>query len=64
MYYIGLKLFNWVKVDVGQAVDQSPSIFNNHALKAIAPEITAPVVAPVVKSCKASFDFTHKLRKT
>jgi hypothetical protein len=37
----------WVQIDVGQAVDQRFSVFNNDALKPIAPEITPPVVAPV-----------------
>ena len=42
---------------------KDPYFFNN-AFEAIAPKVTPPIVAPIVKPGKAGLDFTHKLRKT
>ena len=52
-----------IQVNIGQAVDQRLSLFNNHAFKAVAPKVTPPVVAPVVKPGKVNFYFTYKLRE-
>ena len=36
--WLGLKVFNWVKIDIRQAVDQRFTLVDNHAFKSIAPK--------------------------
>jgi len=38
---LALKLFNWVKIDIGKAVDQRFTLVDNHAFEAVAPKITS-----------------------
>ena len=58
-----LKQFNWVKVDVGQTVDQCITVFNYHTLKSISPEIASTVMSSVVKTGKTQLNLPNELGK-